>query len=111
MAIAVWPILMLYTSGTRCSDISSQQSQLCNEQVHITLPKESLKYFKHRLWPFRKRRTDLESDEQERLAHLFEHSPLLKQTYDLWEQLTTIFDTARSKAERGKLLRPFPNIV
>jgi transposase len=63
------------------------------------LPHETMDQLKHTMWPFRKRPADLEVDEQDRLTRLFEHAPQLKQAYDLRDQLTTIFDTARSKAE------------
>ena len=45
------------------------------------------------------RETDLDVEEQARLAGLFIHSPTLQQAYRLREQLTTIFDTARSKKD------------
>jgi len=54
---------------------------------------------KHTLWPFRKREAALDQEEQGRLEGLFAHSPLLEQAYKLREQLTTIFDTARSKKD------------
>jgi transposase len=69
------------------------------KRLRKQLPKDEVKRLKKTLWPFRKRPRDLEPDEQERLECLFAYSPQLKQAYDLREQLTTIFDTARSKAE------------
>jgi transposase len=69
------------------------------KRLRTELPKDDVKRLKKTLWPFRKRPRELEPDEQERLACLFAHSAHLKQAYDLREQLTTIFDTARSKAE------------
>ena len=68
------------------------------KRLHAELPKETIKHIKRTLWPFRKRATDLEPEEKERLDRLFVYSPPLKQAYDLREQLTTIFDTSRSKA-------------
>lgn len=68
------------------------------KRLHKELPKESAKPFKKSLWPFRKRPADLESSEQERLDALFAHSPALKQAYTFREELTTIFETTRSKA-------------
>jgi len=50
------------------------------------------------MWPFRKPPSDLKSDEQDRLMRLFEHAPQLKAGVEPAEQLTMIFDTARSKA-------------
>lgn len=63
------------------------------------LPKEQHDDFKRTLWPFRKRAANLVEGEQERLDVLLAYSPKLKQAYALREQLTTIFDTARSKAD------------
>jgi transposase len=63
------------------------------------LPKESHDDLKRTLWPFRKRSADLDTPEQEQLARLLAHSPALQQAYTLREELTTIFDTARSKAD------------
>lgn len=68
------------------------------KRLRKELPEETVKHFKRTLWPFRKRASDLQPDEKERLDALFAHSPQLKQAYDLREQLTAIFDTARSKA-------------
>jgi len=63
------------------------------------LPKEAQGDLKRTLWPFRKRSADLEASEQERLEALLSSSPTLRQAYRLREQLTAIFDTARSKKE------------
>lgn len=63
------------------------------------LPKQELAALKDTLWPFRKRSTNLEPAERERLDGLLAHSPALQQAYTLREQLTSIFDTARSKAD------------
>jgi transposase len=62
------------------------------------LPADDAKVLKRTLWPFRKRPEDLTKEERERLDVLFEHSPCLKQAHAFREQLTTIFETARSKA-------------
>jgi hypothetical protein len=42
---------------------------------------------------------------QERLETLLAHSPALRQAYTLREELTTIFDTARSKADGLRRIR------
>jgi transposase len=63
------------------------------------LPKAGLDDLKRTLWPFRKREAALDAEEQARLDGLFAHSPMLEQAYRLREQLTTIFDTARSKKD------------
>lgn len=63
------------------------------------LPKAAADELKHTLWPFRKRSTDLDAAEQERLETLLAASPALRQAYTLREELTTIFDSAGSKTE------------
>jgi transposase len=69
------------------------------------LPQQTADDLKRTLWPFRKRATDLDAVEQERLEALLAHSPALRQAYTLREELTTIFDTARSKADGLRRLR------
>src|SRR5215216_2352452 len=69
------------------------------------LPKDAADGFKHTLWPFRKRSDALDPAEQERLETLLACSPPLRQAYILREQLTAIFDTARSKADGLRRLR------
>jgi transposase len=63
------------------------------------LPKDAQDSLKRTLWPFRKRAGDLEAAEQARLEVLLAYSPALRHAYTLREELTTIFDTARSKAD------------
>jgi transposase len=63
------------------------------------LPKAAQEQFKQTLWPFRKRATKLKAEEKARLDVLLVASPTLKEAYSLREELTTIFDTAGSKAE------------
>jgi transposase len=69
------------------------------------LPKEAAADLKHTLWPFRKREADLDDGEQARLDGLLAYSPALRMAYTLREELTTIFDTARSKADRLRRMR------
>jgi len=69
------------------------------KRLRQELPKDEAKTLSQTLWPFRKRPKDLTEEEQQRLDALFAHSPQLKQAYAFREQLTLIFDTARSKAE------------
>jgi transposase len=69
------------------------------------LPKEAQDELKHTLWPFRKRSADLDAAEQARLDVLLAHSPALQRAYTLREQLTAIFNTARSKADGLRRLR------
>ena len=69
------------------------------KRLKNALPKQVADDLKHTLWPFRKRAADLDEAEQERLGTLLAYSPALAQAYTLREQLTSIFDTARSKKE------------
>jgi transposase len=81
------------------------------KRLRAELPHETMDQLKHTMWPFRKPPSDLNPDEQDRLARLFEHAPQLKQAYDLREQLTTIFDTARSKAEGLRRIHRWRRVV
>jgi transposase len=63
------------------------------------LPADAASDLKYTLWPFRKRATGLAPVEQARLDTLLAYRPALRQAYTLREHLTTIFDTARSKAD------------
>jgi transposase len=63
------------------------------------LPKKIAAELKRTLWPFRKRSADLDDVEQARLDRLLAFSPRLQQAYTLREELTAIFDTARSKKD------------
>jgi transposase len=69
------------------------------------LPKAEAENLKHTLWPFRKRSNALDDAEQERLESLLTYSPPLRRAYTLREQLTIIFDTARSKADGLRRIR------
>ena len=69
------------------------------QRLKSELPKAEQDVLKHTLWPFRKRSSELEQDEQTRLEGLLALSLPLQQAYTLREQLTTIFDTARSKKD------------
>jgi transposase len=81
------------------------------KRLRAELPHETMDQLKHTMWPFRQPPSDLKPDEQDRLARLFEHAPQLKQAYDLREQLTTIFDTARSKAEGLRRIHRWRRVV
>jgi len=69
------------------------------------LPQAEQDALKHTLWPFRKRSEALEQEEQARLEALLAQSWPLQQAYTLREQLTSIFDTARSKKDGLRRIR------
>jgi len=69
------------------------------------LPADQHDAVTHILWPLRKHPADLTAEEQQQLATLFDLSPALQQAYTLREQLTRIFDTARSKADGLRRIR------
>lgn len=69
------------------------------------LPKPVAERLTHTLWPFRKRATNLEPEEQDRLDQLLAQSPDLEEAYDLREELTHIFDTTRAKAAGIRRIR------
>jgi len=69
------------------------------------LPKDAQDALKQPLWPVRKRSTDLTAVEQERLDALLAYRPALRPAYALREARTTIFDTARAKADGLRRIR------
>ena len=69
------------------------------------LPKDAGADLKGTLWPFRKRAADLDDAEQARVDGLLAHSPALTRAYTLREELTNIFDTARSKQDGLRRMR------
>ena len=74
-------------------------------RLRATLPDELQDELKHILWPSRKRPADLDDEEQAQLERFLLHSPALRQAITLREELTTIFDTARSKADGLRRIR------
>jgi transposase len=74
-------------------------------RLRATLPDELQDDLKHILWPCRKRPADLDDEEQAQLERFLVHSPALRQAITLREELTTIFDTARSKADGLRRIR------
>lgn len=77
----------------------------CADQLRIEaqrdlkagLNKEEYEALKGTMWLFRRDPKELDKEERERLALLFDCAPDLKQAYDLREKLTTIFETDHSK--------------
>ena len=56
------------------------------------------------MWIVRRNKSDLETDEQEKLNRLFRYSPKLKLAYDFREDLTAIFEMQLTKDEAKKSL-------
>src|SRR5262245_37858343 len=63
------------------------------------LPEQQHDDLKHLMWPLRKQSSELSQEERARLERLFTLSPALKQAVKLRDQLTAIFETARSKLD------------
>lgn len=74
-------------------------------RLRATLPNEQQDELKHILWPSRKCPADLNDEEQAQLERFLIHSPALRHAITLREELTTIFDTARSKADGLRRIR------
>jgi transposase len=74
-------------------------------RLRATLPEELHDEIKHILWPSRKRPADLDDEERAQLERFVLHSPALQQAITLREELTTIFDTARGRADGLRRIR------
>jgi transposase len=70
-----------------------------------SLPPEEYQLLKGSLWAFRKSPADLRPEERQVLKRLWGYAPLLKQAYDLREQLTAIFEQDLSKAAAQRKIR------
>jgi transposase len=87
-----------YHVATHYHDCADRLGKHQLKRLRKELPKEVADQLKYTMWPFRKPKAELEPDERGSLVLLFEQSPALKEAYELREALTTIFETARSKA-------------
>jgi transposase len=75
------------------------------KRLRNELPQAQHDDLKDILWPLRKREEDLSEEEAQRLKRLFVLSPALKRACSLRDELTRIFDTARSKADGLRRIR------
>jgi transposase len=75
------------------------------KRLHRLLSKKDLEKFKSAHWVIRKRRAELTSDERQILNLLFQHSPKLREAYELCEALTAIFDAPLSRGQGKRRLR------
>jgi len=75
------------------------------KRLRKELPEAQHDDLKDILWPLRKREADLTEEETQRLKRLFVLSPALKRACSLRDELTRIFETARSKADGLRRIR------
>jgi transposase len=75
------------------------------KRLHRLLSNKELEKFKNVHWVIRKRRAELTSDERRILNTLFQHSPKLREAYELCEGLTAIFDAPLSRGQGKRRLR------
>lgn len=74
-------------------------------RLRASLPEEQQEELKHILWPCRKRPAELNEKERVQLERFLVHSPALQQAITLREELTTIFETARGRADGLRRIR------
>ena len=70
-----------------------------------TLSEEDYKSLQGAMWALRKSETDLEDEDDEVLAQLFEYSPQLEMAYDFCQELTSIFNQEMTKRQGKKQLK------
>lgn len=78
-------------------DCADQLRVEAQRDLKANLKKEEYEALKGTMWLFRRDPKDLDDQERERLALLFECAPELKRAYDLREKLTDVFETEHSK--------------
>jgi transposase len=69
------------------------------KRLRKELPEEQHDDLSQILWPLRKQEADRSEEEQQRLVRVFALSPALKRACTLREELTRIFESARSKKD------------
>jgi transposase len=69
------------------------------KRLRRALSKEAYAGLKNVHWIVRKRRDELSADERRILNRLFEHSPTIREAYELCEALTAIYDAPLSKGQ------------
>jgi transposase len=74
-------------------------------RLKAELPKDEQQVLEKTLWPMRKAPDELSEEERARRDGLLALSPSLAKAYKLREELTTIFDTARAKADGLRRIR------
>jgi transposase len=75
------------------------------KRLRNELPEAQHDDLKDIMWPLRKHEADLTEEEAQRLKRLFVLSPALKRACGLRDELTRIFETARSKADGLRRIR------
>jgi transposase len=70
-----------------------------------TLSEEDYKQLQGAMWALRKSETDLEDEDEEVLAQLFEYSPQLEMAYDFCQELTGIFNQDMRKRQGKKQMK------
>lgn len=85
-----------------CADQLRKKEQ---RRLKKELPKEEYQKLKGAMWAFRKKKSDLEAEEEKVLNLLFEDSPELKKAYNYREQLSEIFEEDLTKEEAQKKIR------
>ena len=81
------------------------------QRLKKELPEEQYEEVKGTMWTFRKNAADLDEGERQRLEKVFWYAPELKVAYELREELTTIFETADSKAEATQAMEQWQERV
>jgi transposase len=75
------------------------------KRLRQALSKEAYDSLKNAHWIVRKSRHELTSDERRILNRLFQHSPRIREAYELCEALTAIYESQLSKGQGKRKIR------
>jgi transposase len=75
------------------------------KRLKTELSEDEYNTIKGAMWPFRKNKADLKSQEAELLDRLFGYAPSLKLAYDFREELTAIFDKDLTKTQTTQAIK------
>lgn len=98
-------IAKLYRAGA--DQLRKQETKRLKKE----LPKAEYEQLKGAMWAFRKRKADVQPEQEAVLERLFAHSPELRRAYELREQLSAIFDEEWSKAEALEKIEQWRRLV
>ena len=98
-------VAKLYRSGL--DDLRKKELTRLKQE----LSEEDYRQLKGSMWVLRKSEANMSDQDQDVLACLFEHSPLLQTAYNLSGELTSIFDKHMSKRKGTNQLRKWMHEV
>jgi transposase len=94
-----------YHVATKYRDCADKLRKQELKRLKTELSEDEYNTIKGAMWPYRKNKTDLKSQEAELLDRLFAYTPSLKLAYDFREKLTAIFEKDLTKPQATQAIK------